>query len=289
MPRLDHPRRTVSVVTTCNGAGYEAYGRRMAETFARHWPVEIPLLLYCEGFEPDGLGDRIVVRDLIASAPGLAAFKGRHADNPLANGLTRRHRFRLSFNPDKMRLKLGEKRWGEGYRWNAVRFAHKVFAIVHAAAVSDADVLIWIDADTRFFADVTWDEIEGFVPADRFVGYLKRRIHSECGFTAYNLRHPATREMLAALERLYTHDELFRQYEFHDSYLFDIVRKRAERAGHKSFDIAGGIGLEVPHVLINSRLGRFMDHLKGDRKDGGKSRPEDRVLDRGEAYWRDPG
>jgi hypothetical protein len=281
--------RRFAVVTTCNAAGYEAYGRSMVESFDRHWPVEVPLLLYCEGFAPKPPGGRIVVRDLIDSSPELAAFKHRHADNPLAHGLTRRPRFRLSYDLAKLRFKLGEKRWGEGYRWNAVRFAHKSFAIFHAAAASDIDVLIWVDADTRFFADVRWDEIEGFIPADCFVGYLRRRIHSECGFVAYNLRHPATREMLAEFERLYTRDEMFREYEFHDSYLFDLVRKEAERRGHRSYDIAGGLGLKVPHVLINSRLGRFMDHLKGGRKADGRSRVADLVLERPEAYWRESG
>lgn len=283
------PVRRFAVVTTCNAAGYEAYGRRMVESFDRHWPAEVPLLLYYEGFEPRLPGGRIVTRDLIDSSPELAAFKHRHAANPLAHGLTRRPRFRLSYDLAKLRFKLGEKRWGEGYRWNAVRFAHKSFAIFHAAATTEADVLIWIDADTRFFADVGWWEIESFVPEDHFVGYLRRRIHSECGFVAYNLRHPATREMLAEFERLYTRDEMFREYEFHDSYLFDLVRKQMERKGHRSYDIAGGLGLKVPHVLINSRLGRFMDHLKGGRKEEGRSRVGDLVLERQEAYWRESG
>jgi hypothetical protein len=278
--------RKFAVITTCNATGYADYGRRMIETFDRHWPEEVPLLVYRENFVPEVPSDRIVVRDLLSSCPDLAAFKQRHADNPLANGQTQRYRFRLSRNPYKNRIKLGDKNWGTGFRWEAVRFSHKAFAIFHAAQNTDADVLIWVDADSLFFAGPTWDELEGFVPPDRFVGFLQRPTYSECGFIAYNLRHPGTREMLAAFKRLYTHDELFQQYEFHDAYLFDVVRRQTEQSGHQSFDIAEGIGLRAKHVLINSKLGRFMDHIKGGRKDAGHSLREDLVVDRSESYWR---
>lgn len=223
--------RTFSVVTTCHAVGYAEYGRRMIETFDRHWPEKIPLILYRENFEPEVPSSRIIVRDLIESCPDLIAFKRRHADNPLAHGQTQRYRFRLSRNPYKNRIKLGERNWGSGFRWDAVRFAHKAFAIFHAAAHTDTDVLIWVDADSLFFAAPSREELESFVPPDCFVGCLKRPTYSECGFIAYNLRHPATRQMLAAFERLYTEDELFRQYEFHDAYLFDVVRRQVERAG----------------------------------------------------------
>ena len=38
-------------------------------------------------------------------------------------------------------------------------------------------------------------------------------------------------------------------------------------------------------MLINSRLGRFMDHMKGNRKVDGKSRADDLLVARDEAYW----
>jgi hypothetical protein len=277
--------RTFSVVTTCHAAGYAEYGRRMIETFDRHWPDEIPLILYRENFVPEVRSDRVIVRDLVGSCPDLMAFKRRHADNPLAHGQTQRYRFKLSRNPYKNRIKLGERNWGAGFRWDAVRFAHKAFAIFHAAKTCDTDVLIWVDADSLFFAEPTWKELEDFVPPDCFVGHLHRPTYTECGFIAYNLRHPATQEMLAAFERLYTEDGLFREYEFHDAYLFDVARRQVEQAGHRSHDIAEGIGARAKHVLINSRLGRFMDHVKGGRKDAGHSGRHDLVVDRREAYW----
>ena len=91
--------------------------------------------------------------------------------------------------------------------------------------------------------------------------------------------------MLADLEAMYTQDLLFREREFHDSWLFDVVRRRAERRGALSYDIAEGVGMRTLHVLINSRLGSFMDHLKGGRKAAGASSAEELVVPRTEAYW----
>jgi hypothetical protein len=38
--------------------------------------------------------------------------------------------------------------------------------------------------------------------------------------------------------------------------------------------------------LINSEWGAWLDHLKGDRKDLGRSKREDLKVLRNESYWR---
>lgn len=277
--------RTVAVVSSCHRRGFETYGRRMLESFDQHWPQPVPLLFYAEDFVPDVRSARILVRDLLPSCPGLADFKQRHAGSVLAHGASRKWRPRLRLDHYQRRLRLDGLKWGRGFRWNAVRFAHKSFAVFHAARNCAADVLVWVDADMVFFDDIAPREIESWIPADRLVGYLKRPTWSECGLVAYNLRHPQTAAMLSEFETLYTTDSLFRQDEFHDSYLFDRVRERAERRGAVSHDIAEGIGFRAEHVLINSRLGRYMDHLKGPRKERGRSSASDLIVHRDERYW----
>lgn len=255
----------------------------MAATFAEFWPADVPLLFYSEGFTADPIPGRLVERDLLASSPELVAFKARHADNPRAHGLRKPFR-RLRLGPLDMPLPLRTRK--ASYRWNAVRFAHKSFAIFHAARQTDADVLIWIDADTLFFAPVDQAELEQLAPPDALLACLRRPKFSECGFVAYNLRHPQMHAFLADFERFYTEDRLFAEREFHDSYLFDVARERAEAAGARVYDIAEGIGARADHVLINSRLGRFMDHMKGERKASGSSHAADLLVTRSEDYWK---
>jgi hypothetical protein len=276
------PNRRFTVVTTCHAAGYESYGRTMIETFLAHWPHHVPLMLYHEGFAPPSAPGRIEAYDLNAASPELVAFKARHHDNPRAIGQWRPHR-RLRIGPLSLPLPWRVKK--ASYRWDAVRFSHKSYAIFDAARRTDADALIWIDADTRFFADVDVAELAAMMPPDSAVSCLRRPNHTECGFVVYNLRHPETRRLLAEFEAMYSQDLLFAEYEYHDSYLFDVVRERAEARGAHTHDIAEGAGWQASHVLINSRLGRFMDHMKGNRKVDGKSRADDLLVARDEAYW----
>ena len=247
----------------------------MLQTFDRHWPPDVTVHFYPEAFDPHPLPARVQVRDLLDASPDLVTFKQRHRDDRRAHGLKRRMRLSLRLWPFRWKLRPD---WGLGFRWDAVRFSHKSFAILHAAAHTDADVLLWIDSDTRFFADVPHAELEGFVPADCFVGCLKRkRMWTETGVVAYNLRDPLIASFFDAFRRLYTHDELFAEREYHDAYLFDRIRKRIEARGGRSHDIAQGTGDAAKHVLVNSPLGRFMDHMKGDRKISGSSRESDFV------------
>lgn len=267
--------RRFAVVTTCHAAGYDVYGRTMLETFDRHWPPDVQVHFYPEAFDTGPLPSRVRVKDLLEAAPELVAFKARHHDDRRAHGKQRRPKLSLRLWPFRVKLR---PRWGLGFRWDAVRFSHKSFALLHAAAHTDADVLIWVDSDTRFFADVTEAALESFAPTDCFVGCLRRKgMWTETGFVAYNLRDPMTARFFDAYRKLYVDDELFAQREYHDAYLFDRIRERVEAQGARSHDIAQGAGDHAKHVLVNSILGSFMDHMKGDRKVEGSSRDTDRL------------
>lgn len=279
--------RTFAAVTTCHADGYEAYGRQMVESFDRHWPKSVPLYLYAENFGPDLPSDRIIPRDLLAACPELVAFKERHKNNPTAHGKRARKRLQMTDVWQKRKIKLRLVDWGLGYHWDAVRFSHKTFAIFDAAERCRADVLFWVDADTLMFADIPRDFLEEMIPLECMLSYLARPKFSECGFVGYNLRHPAIRDFLAAFKALYTSDTLFKEAQYHDSWLFDVIRKRFEKKGHKTYDIAQGLGLKAGHVFVNSPLGRYMDHMKGDRKLSGASNHADLVISRKERYWQD--
>jgi hypothetical protein len=284
--------RAVAAVTTFNRDGYEQYGRRMIESFERYWPRDLILYCYAEGFKPDVPSRRIVVVDLLAACPELVAFKQRHRDNERAHGIQphgtrvrvyvkRRKTTRLPIP----RVKLVRMERGIGYRWNAVRFSHKSFAVFDASVRCKADILCWLDGDIVVFDEIPRAFLEGLVPPDHLLGYLKRPKFSECGFIAYNLRHPSISDFFKKFKALYTTDRLFREQEYHDSWLFDVVRKHFERRNCKTFDIAGGKGAYAGHVFINSPLGKYMDHMKGGRWALGSSSPEDLVAPRHEPYW----
>jgi hypothetical protein len=76
---------------------------------------------------------------------------------------------------------------------------------------------------------------------------------------------------------------IFTLAEWHDSYVFDAVRKRhALRELNWTAHLQMGEG----HPLINCEWGAYIDHLKGERKSLGKSRSSDLRVHRKESYWR---
>jgi hypothetical protein len=246
-------------VTTFNRAGLELYGRRMMETFVTHWPAEVGLTAYAEGWSPAEAPNGVTVLSLLASSPWLGDFKTRHADRAAADA-------------------------ARGYRFDAVRFSHKVAALCHAAANADAQYLIWLDGDIVTHSPILLMDLRELAPGkDEWIAWLRRRrMYPECGFYIIDLDHPLHADTLGRFERMYTEDLLYKLPEWHDSFVLQEVVKEAG-VGQKSlsgrFENAG-------HPLINGPLGAWFDHLKGARKTKGRSLATDMVTQRTEDYWK---
>lgn len=250
------------VVTTTNAAGWEETGRRMAQSFVERWTRDARLTVYAEGFDPFVAG--VAVRSLPA---WLDAFKARHRDNPAANGL-RNGRYT--------------------YTHDAVKFAHKVAALTDFAESITDGIVIWLDADTYTHADVSTKWLESLFPETSYLAWLDRRnAHPECGFVMYRASHPHHRAFMAAYRDLYASGGLFKLPQTEDcTALAHIVGiKVANRLIPPAHSLSGRAN-RCSHVFANSELGSRMDHLKGPRKQEGRSRRADLVLPRNEDYWR---
>jgi hypothetical protein len=53
----------------------------------------------------------------------------------------------------------------------------------------------------------------------------------------------------------------------------------------RQLDWSAGLITGEGHPLINSQWGAWLDHLKGDRKNLGKSKRTDLLVKRQEPYW----
>ena len=71
--------------------------------------------------------------------------------------------------------------------------------------------------------------------------------------------------------------------EWHDSFVFDAVRKRHSL---RELNWTAHLQMGEGHPLINSEWGAYIDHLKGERKGLGRSRSSDLKVRRNESYWR---
>jgi hypothetical protein len=273
----------IAVVTTFHEDGLKKYAQKMIDTFCANWPQEITLHLYPEKCNPI-IRDhsRVTLTDL-DGVVALTTFKERWKGVAKANG---------DVSADPIRSKRKDS--GKGFKWDAVRFAHKVYAIFDCAKNTDADVLIWMDADTICHSPVSISKIKNLVPQDKDLCFLGRRgKYSECGLYAMNLRSSKTQLFLKQFQQFYDDAEngIFKLDEWHDSFVFDAVRTSMQlnelNWSEHLYDLRPGPRNSVGegHPLINSEWGAYLDHLKGDRKTEQRSRLTDLKVKRTEAYW----
>lgn len=263
-----------TVCTTFNSAGYEKYGQRMIQTFLQNWPADVQLVVYAEKCDVQETATNLVVHDLETVSQDLVQFKTQWKSVPKANG---------DVSNDPVRSK--RKDAGKGFKWDAVRFAHKVYSVFHCAANHSTDWLLWMDADMVCHSPITVETLDKLCPAIHDLCFLGRRgKYTECGLYAMNMKHAIIKQFLWDFQRMYDDAEhgIFRLVEWHDSFVFDAVRNnhRLNQLDWSSHLITG-----EGHPLINSEWGAYLDHLKGSRKNTGRSLAGDLKIQRTEAYW----
>ena len=267
--------RKFAVITTFNNSGLQKYAQKMIDTFAANWPEEVTLYVYAEDCTPTIPAKNVILRDLHQSSLPLVEFKNKWKKVPKANG-------DVSQDPIRSRRKDA----GKGFKWDAVRFAHKVYSIFHCAENTDADILFWMDADMICHSPITLEKIDQLVPENVDLSYVGReRKWPECGLYSINLKSREGIKFLKAFQNVYDDAEngIFLMDEWHDSFVFEEVRKSMPKL--KSLNWGKGLIKGEGHPLINSAWGAYLDHLKGGRKSLGKSKPTDLLRPRKESYW----
>ena len=261
-----------TVITTFNDGGYNQYGKRMIETFLQNWPTSVELQVYAEDCRVEQSAPNLTVFDLHNTCPDLVTFKNRWRGVPKANG---------DVTNDPIRSQ--RKDAGKGFKWDAVRFAHKVYAIFKAAKNTDADWLIWMDADMVCHSQINNEFLNSMCGPTYDLCFLGRTgKYSECGLYAINLKTSMGQLFLSRFQEYYDQDIIFNLEEWHDSFVFDAVRQSVQC---QELDWSRGIIKGEGHPIINSAWGAYLDHLKGKRKDTGKSFSKDLKIKRTENYW----
>jgi len=277
----------ITVVTTFHKPGLLKYGQRFLDSFAERVDKRIKLLVYAENCQPVNPDpNQIKIFDAFESLPKLNAFKSKWGDVPKANGIP----------PEEIKARR-PRDWMKEFKWDAVRFANKVYAVFDACERS-TDWCVWMDADSFIHSDWSYEEFSKLLPEDKWLTYVGRGKGSqtwpECGFYGMNLNKRVCKDFLAEFEDMYEDAEngIFRLEEWHDSYVFGAILHDYKRQNSNVHDYSANMYLKEAksggggHPLINGPLGKFMDHMKGGRKDSGKSKKSDIMVNRTEDYWR---
>ena len=284
--------KKITVVTTFHPEGMTTYGEKFLESFALNVDKRIELIVYAENCKPKNPDPtRITILDAVETLPKLNAFKERWKNDPKANG---------KCPWPERRPKDHHKE----FKWHAIRFANKVYAVFDAAHRSK-NWCVWMDADSIIHSQWNYEDFAELLPDTSWITYVGRgkgvnpgpegkmvvKNWPECGFYGLNLNDPVCHEFLKEFERMYEDADngIFLLDEWHDSYVFGNILKMYNQFPSHDYSAdmylreakSGGGG----HPLINGPLGKWIDHMKGGRKDDGKSRRADIMVNRTEDYW----
>lgn len=239
---------SAAVCTTFPDDSWNVYSKRMLESFIANWPVEVPIL---------------VQTDTATLAPEINKIL-RESDG-LKSGWEPDHKAFVERNKGKDDP--------QDYRKQAVKFCHKVFAIkfaLESIKKAKADKapdaprhLIWLDADVITTRKVTPDDIIKCLPKEGdAVSYMGRKDwqHSECGWLAFDLENGGDTYIDLIYDQ-YVTDAVFAKTQWHDSWIFDLIRKDNEVCGRKATNLtATATGMEV---WPQSPMASWSRHYKG--------------------------
>ena len=279
--------KNITVVTTFHQPGLALYGQRFLESFAEKVDNRIKLLVYTEDCNPVNPNpEQITILDAKQALPKLNAFKERWKNDPKANGIP----------PIEIKARRPRDHH-KAFKWDAIRFANKTYA-VYDACVRSKDWCVWMDADTFIHSKWDFEQFAELLPNDKWITYVGRGKGSqtwpECGFYGLNLNSNICQAFLKEFELYYEQAEngIFTLDEWHDSFVFGHILNNFKGSAPNVLDYSAEMYLKEAksggggHPLINSVLGKWMDHMKGVRKDEGRSRSKDIMVDRTESYWK---
>ena len=278
--------KEITVVTTFHKPGLDLYGQRFLDSFAQRVDKRIKLLVYaesCTPINPDP--EQITIFDAFEALPKLNEFKAKWGDNPKANGIP----------PDDIKARR-PRDWHKEFKWHAIRFSNKVYAVFDACERSK-DWCVWMDADTYVHSNWSYEDFARLLPDNTWLTYVGRGKGSqtwpECGFYGMNLHNHQCNAFLKEFERMYEDADngIFTLEEWHDSFVFGHILNNMKVHNPSVLDYSENIYNKTAktggggHPLINSELGKWIDHMKGDRKNTGKSLSKDLMNSREEEYW----
>lgn len=225
---------TVRVVTTAPKEAVDGYAQRWLES-RKNWPKGTDFQFYRDGYHIDCPG-----KDF-SELPDFTRWKARH----------------LFYRaPD--------------WRFDVVKFAHKVFAA--ADALYDHDGIgVWLDADCVTYKKLPSGLIEKQVEGVYLACFQRTGLYTETGLIVFDCRHKQHKQFLNQWREWYLSGKFRQLPQWHDCMAFDAsVRQTGIPVNNLSGEHAKSM-----HPLSVTELGRYIDHCKGARKEAGYS-PENK-------------
>lgn len=245
----------IKIISCVGPGGWDKYGKKFVESFAKYWPTDITLSLYYHDEAPPAdatSAPNIEYINLLEVDPEVTEFR-EFANRPPFNGQEER---------------------GYNFRHDAYKFCHKVYATTHLAHKLHNSgwkgFLVWLDADTFTTKPVSTSWMRRLLPPDGEIIHLPRKPlpYSETSFVGFNLASPKTLALLADLRDAYVDKEVFAWQEWHDGFIFSRLLHLYENNGIKAYSLTPP-NYDGIDAFAHSTLAERLVHLKGNLKNGG--------------------
>jgi hypothetical protein len=189
---------------------------------------------------------------------------------------------------DNLRFPIQHGLVGDRYDINFdARMARKTFMQVHSARKYGGKVF-WIDADCVTTKHVPESFLDECLPDDALCCFLGRDgwYFTESGFIGFNADHPIASRFFKNYVHVFIVGSIFAQapqYDsegrysgggWHDCIAFDCIRHLMGN-GPEFVNLAKDVRRGHMHPFQVTAPGKYMQHLKGNRKDTQQLRPED--------------
>ena len=228
----------IGIVTTFSDDNFRQYAHQFLNTCMQYVHSDIKVFIYVDSVRPN-IAKNMQLLGLEQSNPQLTEFKQRHKDKDESN-----------------------------FMHGGKRFAHKSYAIYHAALNCDAEKLFWFDADTVFQQAITPQYLDKFLPNGIFTSYLGRPgRYTETGFIGYNLKDPALEEFMETYISYYNEDKIYDLPFQTDCHVYDATREQMVLENKiRAKDLTPGMGKSNFNFIHKG----FAVHNKGQNKLGKK-------------------
>lgn len=221
------------VVTTSSKAGFEQYGQRWLDSRV-NWPADTEFIYYVEGFSvPCESKD---FRDM----PEFHEWKMKHV-----------------------------RYQAPGWKWQVVRYAHKVFAAIDALYDYEG-VGVWLDADCVTYKPIPDGLIEKQVENAFIAHYGRTGFYTETGLWIMDC-NDAQKPFFDYWRNIYVSERYKKFPEWTDCATLDAAIKATQVPTNN----LSGEHHMAQHPQALTELGQYIDHTKGQRKKTGIS-PENK-------------
>lgn len=230
--------KMIQVITSFNQLYYDLIGRDSVDSFLKHWPEDLAITCYVEGFRMTKNDHRVIQID----------FSELHTDYT-------QYQLDLSLNQSMK------------------KFAKKAYSFMHAMHHSTAEWIVWLDADVITVQDLPIELLQRVLRPDHLSMYMGVTYYTdksgsvagewlvpETGIFAVNTQHPDFAAFRAEYCRRYYQRDQLGLRRFYDNDVFGAALLTVPDAA--VLDLCAGFKKSYKTPLRHTVLGDHLIHYK---------------------------